>query len=190
MAEAIKRDELIKDALWHVRALPADGRVSVDTLRRTVRLLNNIIRQDSLRLSGDNRALWALDYSSLFLVAKQVTYAVSDGLSPAAEDLDTVKFRDVSGADNDVSIAPRAFWDNLPQRVEPGSPTVVYPQIGQVPKDNVWFVHPQPSTVTAPSQVIGSESKSYQCLIKHTSVAENSPGSGQNSKQPYDRSRR
>jgi hypothetical protein len=124
-----------------------------------------------------------LDYASLFLVAKQMVYTVADGLSPAAEDLDTIRFRDVSGADNDVSIAPRAFWDAIVVKTEPGDPTVVYPKLGQTSSENSWFIHSQPSTVTAPSMVIGSENKSYQCLVKHTSVAENSPGSSQNSRQ-------
>ncbi len=183
MADPIKRDEVIKDAFWHVRALPADGRIGVDLLRRAVRLLNNIIRQDNLKLTGNNRALWALDYASLFLVAKQMVYTVADGLSPAAEDINTIRFRDVSGADNDVSIAPRAFWDAIVIKNEPGDPTVVYQKLGQEPSKNSWFIHSQPSTVTAPSQVLGNDSKSYQCLVKHTSVAENYPGSSQNSRQ-------
>ena len=183
MADPIKRDEIIKDALWHVRSLPADGRVGVDLLRRAVRLLNNIIRQDNLKLTGDNRALWALDYASLFLVAKQIVYTVADGLSPAAEDISTIKFRDSGGADNDVSLVPRAFWDNIGNKVEPGDTTVVYLKIGRIPPDNSWFIHPQPSTVTAPSEVIGSDSKNYQCLLKHTSVAENAPGGGPNHRQ-------
>ncbi|KKL44601.1 hypothetical protein LCGC14_2364020, partial [marine sediment metagenome] len=142
-----------------------------------------IIRQDNLRLSGDNRALWASDYASLFLVAKQMVYTVADGLSPAAEDLDTIKFRDVSGADRGVSIGPRAFWDNISQKVEPGTPTLVYQKIGSVPKETSWFIHPQPSTVTAPSEVLGGDSKNYQCLVKHTSVDESAPGVGQNYRQ-------
>ena len=183
MADQIKRDEVIKDALWHVQALPADGRIGVDLLRRAVRLLNNIIRQDNLRLTGTNRALWALDYASLFLVAKQMVYTVADGLSPAAEDLDTIRFRDVSGADNDVSIAPRAFWDAIVIKNEPGDPTVVYPKLGQDSSGNSWFIHSQPSTITAADEVLGSDNKSYQCLLKHTSGDENSPGSSQNSRQ-------
>ncbi|KKM77370.1 hypothetical protein LCGC14_1370730 [marine sediment metagenome] len=183
MADPIKRDEVIKDALWHVQALPADGRIGVDLLRRAVRLLNNIIRQDNLRLTGTNRALWALDYASLFLVAKQMVYTVADGLSPAAEDITTIKFRAVGGDDNDVSLVPRAFWDAIVIKVEPGDTTAVYLKMGRIPSDNSWFIHPQPSTVTAPSEVFGSDSKNYQCLLKHTSVAENAPGGGQNHRQ-------
>ena len=183
MADSIKRDEVIKDALWHVRSLPADGRIGVDLLRRAIRLLNNIIRQDNLKLTGTNRALWALDYASLFLVAKQMVYTVADGLSPAAEDINTIKFRDSGGADNEVSLAPRAFWDSIGNKVEPGDTTVVYLKMGRIPPDNSWFIHPQPSTVTAPSEVLGNDSKNYQCLLKHTSVAENAPGEGPNNRQ-------
>lgn len=178
----IKRDELIKDALWHVRALPPDGRVSTELLRRTVRILNNILRQEDLKLTGDNRALWALDYAALFIVPDSQLYAVAQGLRADAHDVVRIQFRDIGGADSDVAMIPQHSWDGLDNKNEIGETTKVYIQQGRLPKDNVWFLWPVVNSSTATAEVLEGATN-FQCVQTHTSDADTRPGIGQSFRQ-------
>ncbi len=174
--QVIKRDELIKDALWHVRALPPDGRVSVDLLRRTVRILNNVIRQEDIKLTGDNKALWALDFAALFIVANQHTYGVAEGLRPDAQYIERIQFRSTSGDDTDVAMMSQHSFDALDNKNEIGDTENVLIRPGRLTKDQQWTIHPVKNSITATNEVLYN-GKNYQCVQGHTSAVYNSPES-------------
>jgi len=186
----IKRNELILDALWHVRALPPDGRVSLDLLRRTIRLLNNLIRQEDLKLTGDNRALWALDYAGLFLVGDSHLYGVAQGLRPDAQDVVRVQLRTTAGADSDVTLISQHTYDGLDNKNETGDVTKVLIQVGRTPQENLWYVWPVKSSPASPSLVLGNDQKSYECIQGHTSDDDTLPPGGQSARLYWQLSRK
>jgi len=179
----LKRNELIMDALWHVRALPPDGRVSTDLLRRAIRILNNLIRQEDIKLTGDQRALWAFDSAGLFLRGDSHVYRVADGVRPDAQDVSRITARANGGDETDVTIIPQERWDGFPNKNEIGDPLWVYIKKGRLTKDNIWYVIPVPSgTADAPSNIIGQDNKSYECIQAHTSDDDTKPPGGQSAR--------
>lgn len=186
----IKRNDLILDALWHVRALPPDGRVSLDLMRRTIRLLNNLIRQDDLKLTGENRALWALDFAGLFLVGDSHLYGVAQGLRPDAQDVVRVQLRSTDGADSDVTLISQHTYDGLDNKNEAGDVTKVWIKMGRTPQENLWYVWPVKSSPISPSRVVGNDQKSYECIQGHTSDDDTLPPGGQSSRLYWQLSRK
>lgn len=186
----IKRNELILDALWHVRALPPDGRVSMDLLRRTIRLLNNLIRQEDLKLTGENRALWALDFAGLFLVGDSHTYGVPQGLRPDAQDIVRVQLRTTAGDDSDVTLISQHTYDGLQNKNEQGDVTKVMIKVGRSPQDNIWYVWPVKSSPESPSRVLGNDNKAYECIQGHTSDDDTIPPGGQSARLYWQPSRK
>jgi len=186
----IKRNELILDALWHVRALPPDGRVSTDLFRRTIRLLNNLIRQEDLKMTGENRALWALDYAGLFLVGDSHIYGVPQGLRPDAQDIVRIQLRTTAGDDEDVTLISKQTYDSLDDKNEQGDVTKVWIEQKRLTKDNLWYVWPVKSAPTSPDVVLGNDQKSYECIQGHTSDDDTFPPGGQSSRLYWQLSRK
>ena len=172
----IKRDELIRDALWHVRALPPDGRVSLELLRRATRLLNNVIRQDNLKLTGDNRALWATDSAGLFLVGDSHIYGVSQGLRPDAQEVFKIVLRSDTGDDTPVKMISQSTYTALPNKNEQGDTTAVFIREALLPSENVWFLNQvKNGTAEVPDKVI-ADGQSWECIQAHTSDDDSRPG--------------
>ena len=186
----IKRNELILDALWHVRALPPDGRASMDLFRRAVRLLNNLIRQEDLKLTGENRALWALDFAGLFLVGDSHLYGIPQGLRPDAQDVVKVQLRNTSGDESDVTLISQNTYDSLQNKNEQGDVTKIWIKMGRTPKENLWYVWPVKSSPASPSIVLGNDQKSYECIQGHTSDDDTLPPGGQSSRLYWQLSRK
>ena len=186
----IRRNEIILDALWHVRALPPDGRVSVDLFRRTVRLLNNLISQEDLKMTGDNRALWALDYAGLFLVGDSHIYGVRQGLRPDAQDIVRIQLRTTAGDDTDVTLISKQTYDGLDDKNERGDVTKIWIEQKRLPADNLWYVWPVKSSPASPDVVLGNDQKSYECIQGHTSDDDTFPPGGQSSRLYWQLSRK
>lgn len=172
----IKRDELIRDALWHVRALPPDGRVSLELLRRATRMLNNVIRQENLKLTGDNRALWATDSAGLFLVGDSHMYGVAQGLRPDAQEIFKIVLRSDTGGDSPVKIISQSTYGALPNKNEQGDTTAVFIKEGNRPPENVWFLDQvKNGTAEVPDKVL-ADGTSWECIQAHTSDDDSRPG--------------
>ncbi len=147
----------------------------MELLRRATRLLNNVIRQDNLKLTGDNRALWATDSAGLFLVGDSHIYGVSQGLRPDAQEVFKIVLRSDTGDDTPVKMISQSTYTALSNKNEQGDTTAVFIKEGRLSSENVWFLDQvKNGTAEVPDKVI-ADGQSWECLQAHTSDDDSRP---------------
>jgi len=172
------RDECIADALKKVGGYPPDGQVPFDKLTSAIRTLNRIIRQEDRRGVGSNTNLWAPSTDYLILGAGSYVYSSTEGLASNIIDMQNVAFRDTSGDDTEIDLISRGEYEALLSKDDTGDPESVYFEQNRLPGSHKLIIHPAPSSVTAGSEVTGSDALNYTCILKHTSAAINKPITG------------
>jgi len=173
----LTRNEIIASALRKVKGWPEDGNPSVHKLREAVRALNNILRVEDLKQTGLSKSLWALDTIALPLVAGRYIFSSNEDL-PAIQELTVATVRGVDGADSDpLDIISAEAYSLLANKDETGDPLKLYLRRTRRLEDQLLYLWPAPTSVTAGSSVI-QDGFQYLCIVGHTSSSENKPGSG------------
>src|SRR3990167_4906095 len=177
---SLKRNQIIGDALKKIRALAPGNEPSLEQIDDSVRLLNEIIREEDLHGTGLNLNLWALDTGYLILTADQHVYTTSssDGLSSSILELRSCIYRDATGDDIPLHIITKQQYDEIQSKDESGDPSQVYFQTSRLLSDQRFWIDNAPDSVTSTSEVIGTDGKNYKCILKHTAATLNDPITG------------
>ena len=172
----LSRDELITEAF---RKLEISANSTL--LTRGAKVLNLIIRQEDEKGPQQAKHLWALSESALILTANGVIYGTSQGLESNIIELSSVMYRNTSGDDVPVTILDSPQYEAKSDKNTTGDVSDVYLKRDDVSRSNqVLYVYPTPSSVGTTSEVIGSDSLNYSCIMGHTSTTANKPITGQN----------
>ena len=173
----LTRNEIISSALRKCKSWPEDGNMPVHKLREAIRALNNILRTEDLKETGLAKSLWAIDTLALPLVAGRFIFSDDENL-PAIQELFAAHVRGTDGDDSlPLSIISSEAYAALSPKNETGDPGKLYLKRARLLLDQKLYLWPAPSSVTAGSSVVQSEI-TYTCILKHTSAAENKPGTG------------
>lgn len=174
---ALTRNEIIASALRKCRAWPEDGNPPVHRLREAIRALNIIVRTEDLKQTELSKSLWALDTVYLDLAAGRYIFGSSQSL-PEIRELETAVVRNTNGSDSlPLDIITSEAYSNLLQKNDTGTPKRVWLKRARLLSDQLLYVHPSPTSVSAGDAIIQS-GFNYTCILGHTSSSENKPGSG------------
>ena len=177
---ALTRNDIIASALRKLKAWPEDGNMPIHKLREAIRALNLIVRTEDLKQTELSKSLWALTTTYLDLAAGRYIFGSSQSL-PNILQLESVHVRGTDGDDSEpLDIISAEAYNALVTKNETGTPERVYLKRTRILSDQTLYLWPAPSSVTAADTVIQS-SGVYTCILKHTSAAENKPGSGASS---------
>jgi len=174
----LTRDEVIREALKKVGGYPPDGQVPFDKLTGAISTLNRIIRQEDRKGTGSNSNLWAISTDHLILSAGGYIYSTTEGLAANIIELQSAYFRDVSGDDTALDVVPITEYDGKTSKDDTGDPSCVYLQQSRVPGSHKLIINGAPTSVTAGSEVTGTDALNYTCILKHESIAINRPITG------------
>ena len=147
---------------------------------RAADALNLIIREEDLKGTGQAKNLWALSESTLKLSADGFVYSTTEGLDSAILDLITVFYRNTSGDDVPVFIYDHDEYERIADKNESGEPKAIYLKRNIALASQLLYVWPTPSSVGTTSEVTGSDSLNYSCIMGHTSATDNKPITGAN----------
>lgn len=171
----LTRNELIDIAY---RKIGISANAALQT--RGADLLNMIIREEDLKGTGQSKNLWALSESTLFLGAAGFIYTTNEGLDSAILDLVEVHYRNTSGEDMPVEIIDHSGYEAIQDKNATGSPCKVYLKKNLSLSSQVLFLDQAPASIGVTTEVIGSDVLNYQCIMGHTSTADNKPITGSN----------
>jgi len=169
-----RRDEIIAAALKKVTKSRKGG-YSLIQIDDAIKSLNKIIRSESAR--GDSRVdhLWALQETALILTPGVYQY----GLAHNTLNIKSMVYRGIDGRDCPIHLITHVQWNQLTNKVEEGSVKQAYFKNDIDLEEQVLYVNPVPLTVTAGSEVLGTDGLNYTCIQKHTAAAVNRPITGE-----------
>ena len=173
----LSRNTLIASA-YRKLGLLVGGQLSPDQLNVGIEVLNLILREESGRQTGQNRALWATKRRTLKLVAGQSIYDWEDGLATDIHQLVGASFRNTSGTDTSIVLITNPGYDALSDKNETGDPDVLTLIHNQDVGLQQVRVHPVPTSAGTCSEVVGTDGENYLCVMGHTSAAINRPITG------------
>ena len=174
----LTRDEVIREALKKVGGYPPDGQVPFDKMTGAISTLNRIIRQEDRRGTGANSNLWALSTDYLILSAGGYIYSTTEGLASNIIELQNAAYRNTSGDDTELEIIQSGQYEAKLSKDDTGDPLYVYLQQSRLPGSHKFIINPAPTSVTAGSEVTGTDALNYTCILKHESIAINRPITG------------
>lgn len=177
----MNRDQIIGAAFRKVVSLqtltPAQILVATEHL-------NTIMQEeDAICASKQQPALWATVRDALPLkTARQVytttgpnsTYPISSGLL----ELIAVSLRDAGGQDVPVEIVNADQWQRIGDKEDTGDTLYVWLEENtDLAQQRLW-VHPIPTDVTDPSEVVGTDGATYVCIQSHSASSPKRPTTG------------
>jgi len=174
----LKRNEVIDAALRKVRAIKPSDLPTLEQTYQTAKVLNQIMREEDLAGVGRSVNLWALSEAALILVASNQIYGTSQGLRSNILDIVSVQYRFTDGEDTPVDLITAEMFVDIVDKDENGDPETVYFKRSRLLADQQFYVVPVPSSIGTTSEVIGSDTLNYQCILKHTSSSDNKPITG------------
>jgi len=149
-------------------------------ITRAADALNLIIREEDAKGTRQAKNLWALSSGALQLADASHVYSSTEGLSSSILDLVSVVYRDTSGDDVPVDIIDGQQWEQIDDKNQAGDTLKVHLTENIDLSAKLLYVWPGVSSVGTTSEVTGSDSLNYQCIMGHTSAAANKPITGQN----------
>lgn len=174
---ALTRNDIIASALRKVKGWPEDGNPPVHKLREAVRALNNILRLEDVKQTGLAKSAWALTTTVLDLAAGRYIYSSTESL-PAIRELISATVRGTDGDDGDtLDLITAEAYAALTPKDDTGDPKKLFLRRARLLEDQLLYLWPAPSSVTAADTVVQGEI-TYTCILSHTSASENKPGSG------------
>lgn len=180
-ADAVmKRNRIVELAIRACRGVKNGQAADNNMMRDGVALLNEILREEDSDQTGDKKSLWAMSVNNIFLAADRRIYASSQGLATDIHDLESVVYRDTSGDDTPVKIleARSAFEQKCTPHDEEGDPEYVLFERNRVLASQSIIVWPIPESVGTTSNVTGTDTLNYMCILGHTSSLETKPITG------------
>lgn len=172
----LTRNQLIAAAYRKLGLLV--GQITTDQLLVGVETLNLILREESGRMTGQNRALWATKRRVLKLVAGQSVYDSGDGLATDIHQLAGAAYRSTSGTDTALTLLTPEGYDALEDKDDSGDPTVLALIAHRDLDSQQVRLHPILSSAGTTSEVVGTDGENYICAMAHTSADQNRPITG------------
>lgn len=171
----LTRDELVE---WAYRKI---GITMTDTLlEKAIPSLNLIVREEDLRGTGAAKNLWALYEDSLFLSANGFVYSADEGFANYALDIASASYRDSAGIDTPIKIYTTEQYEAITDKNSPGDPKGVYLKQAVNLLEQLLYVWPSLTSVGTTSEVEGTDTNNYSCIMAHTSDSTNVPITGAN----------
>lgn len=182
----LTRDQLITAAFQTARILAEGQALSAEQLAIGITRLNMIVRE----VDQSGNWVWTVqDAAHLSLAAGVGIYEASNGLPINISELVSVSYRDASGSDSPpLKILKAEDYEEIPNKLETGSPCAVYLTNDTELSRRRLFVWPYLATVTTQSKVTGSDNNTYKCIYPHTSTTTSKPITGANWKMLWERS--
>ena len=150
-------------------------------MTRGAEVLNLIIRQEDAKGTQQSKQLWSLAEGAVILTAAGTIYGTSQGLASNLIELSSVLYRNTSGDDTAVEIIDSPRYEAIADKNSAGDVEMVYLVRDDVTRSNQrLYIYPAPSSVGTTSQVTGTDSLNYSCIMGHTSDTTNKPITGQN----------
>ncbi len=149
---------------------------------RAIKELNLILREEDLVGTDEAKNLWAMSEASLILTADGFIYTSSDGLNSNILDLDTAYYRNTGGDDARMEIINQHQYESIVDKNDTGDPEKVHLEKNRVLSSRTMRIWPAKSSIGTTSEVTGSDTLNYQCIMLHTSAADNKPITGANYK--------
>jgi len=175
----IKRNTIVEQALRAVRAVKPGVQPDFNQMRDGVLALNEILREEDQDQTGQKRSLWALSDAHIFLAVGQYRYTTTEGLGSNVQDIVSLSFRDLGGADNPMDYISTLQYEALSPKNEVGDPTKLYLEPNHLSlSSQAALVWPVPSSIGTTSEVTGTDALNYSCILKHTSIALTRPITG------------
>lgn len=177
----MNRNQLITSAF---RKVVGAQTISPAQLAQGVDALNLIIQEEDARGdSQQNRQLWATQRDVLPLKSARQIYTTQTvnnayGIPAAIVKLEQVLYRDTNGLDTPIDIASINSWQALEDKTETGDPTRVWLEENKDLAQQRLWIHPTPSTITDPSEVIGTDGLAYACIQGHSASTPKRPTTG------------
>ena len=172
------RSDIIAAALRKVKSWPEDNNPPIEKIKSTIKALNRILRQEDLKGVQQNKHLWALSHSAVFLAVGGYVYGEDDGLPTSILDLHEASFRNTDGDDTELDIITPEGYARLSSKDETGDPTSIFLKRDRLLADNLLYIHPAPTSIGDTSEVVGTDTLNYKCILGHTSAAINRPITG------------
>lgn len=172
----LKRWEIIESAYRKCRALKPGRQLSHEQLVFGTRDLNLIIRQES-HIEQRRKHLYALSTDYIIMIADQHIYDNTD-IPSDIERIEHAWYRTNGGDDTPIKILDKKTYDAIPNKDERGEPTAIYFERDITLANRKIRIYPALDSITTASEVAGSASGSYVCVMKHTSATLNRPTSG------------
>jgi hypothetical protein len=176
----IKRNRVVELALRACRAAKNGQTLDNNMMRDGVATLNELLRQEDQEQTGQSISLWAMAENHLFLAPGIYSYGVSEGLAADIRDIQTVTYRDHTGADTPLKLISKPHYESLSPKNETGDPLYVYLTEDRVLASQSVKVWPVPASISTVSVVVGSDALQYMCILKHTSDTDTKPITGTN----------
>jgi hypothetical protein len=171
----LTRDELITLAYRKLEIAATDTLIT-----RGAQALNLILREEDAKGTGQSKNLWALSESALILTATGTVYGTSQGLESNILELSSAVFRNTSGEDVPVEIIGHNQYEAIGDKNETGDPTRIYLKRDDVTRSSQrLYVFPTPASIGTTSEVTGTDSLNYACIMGHTAAAMTRPITGQ-----------
>lgn len=174
----VKRNKIVEQALRAVRAVKAGQQPDNNLMRDGVTLLNSILREEDNTQTGLKRSLWALSENHIFLNDGVYIYSSSNGLATNIQDIQSAVWRDRNGEDNPINYISPNQYEAIKVKNEVGDPTTVALVTDRTLASQTLRVNPVPTDVGTTSEVIGTDTANYQCILKHESSSDNRPITG------------
>lgn len=173
-----KRNDIIRRAFRDVRAIKPGEPVDGNLMREGVDSLNAILREEDQNQTGQKRFIQALKWGHLILQAGRSIYTAAEGLASDIHELQQVFYRDQFGDEKEIDYITPKQYGLLNPKVETGDPSCVYLEEAHDPASHRLYVWPQPGTIGTTSVVVGTDTLTYSCILKHTSSSNNRPITG------------
>ena len=179
-AHILTRNEVIEQAYRKIHTLRPGGSLSLDQIEQAVTSLNLIIREEDLHGTDQQKNLWALQEAHLILTANQIAYnaGVTYGLAKDVLDLVSVFYRDSSGDESEIKIITVEQYEAITEKDDTGDLEKVYLKRNTDLSKQSLFVWPALDSAATTSEVLGTDTLNYKCILAHTSATLTQPVTG------------
>lgn len=163
------RSQIISSALRRIGALAQGETATANQLSEGAEALNVIINS----WANDGILLWAQADAAAAITAETASITLSS--SPDILEITNVYFRK-NGSDTPLTKLTRAEYKSIPDKDLAGDPTSYYVEYGL--SSTTIYLYPVYEYST--SEVTGTDSNNYVCLLDHTSSTDDKPTTGTN----------
>lgn len=174
----ITRDQLIQAAYETAKIKPEEEALTPEQLSIGILRLNMIVRE----VDQAGNWVWTIQEAyHLPLAAGVGVYDVNNGLPSNVSEIASIVYRSANGCDSQpMTILKAEGYEEICDKLAIGEPQAVYLTNDIQLQRRRLYVWPFLSTVTAQSNVIGTDNNLYKCIHPHTSSATDHPTTGAN----------
>ena len=174
----LTRNDCLDQAFRKIHVIRPGGSLALEQIEQGAAALNMILREEELHGTGLEKQLWAMSESYLILAADRFIYGATDGLPKDMIELTQVFYRNTSGDDSPVAIFSLEQHGAITDKNEKGDTREVQLKRNRDLSQQTLHIWPAPDSVGTTSEVIGSDGRSYRCVMGNTSTVADAPISG------------